>query len=123
MDRELPDDERSRSGATIRAHPEVRGIHDLRTRASGPQIFIQCHIELESTLTLMQAHAIADAVEADLRRAFPGAEVIIHQDPYPATDATPASRTTQGRPARPTCDRKSVRRGTRVSDSERLGGG
>src|SRR3546814_16467212 len=51
MDRELPDDERSRIGATIRAHPEVRGIHDLRTRASGPQIFIQCHIELESTLT------------------------------------------------------------------------
>ncbi|HEY9536110.1 MAG TPA: cation diffusion facilitator family transporter [Kiloniellaceae bacterium] len=96
MDRELPDDERSRIGATIRAHPEVRGIHDLRTRASGPQIFIQCHIELESTLTLVQAHAIADAVEADLRRAFPGAEVIIHQDPYPATDATAASRTTQG---------------------------
>src|SRR3546814_5290014 len=81
MDRELPDDERSRIGATIRAHPEVRGIHDLRTRASGPQIFIQCHIELESTLTLVQAHAIADAVEAELRRAFPGAEVIIHQDP------------------------------------------
>jgi len=54
----------------------------LRTRASGPQIFIQCHIELDPGLSLLQAHAIADAVENDLRTAFPGAEVIIHQDPY-----------------------------------------
>src|SRR3546814_13448053 len=100
MDRELPDDERSRIGATIRAHPEVRGIHDLRTRASGPQIFIQCHIELESTPTLVPAHAIADAGEADLRRAFPGAEVILHQDPHPATEPTAARRTKPGRPAR-----------------------
>src|SRR3546814_18275613 len=102
MDRELPDDERSRIGATIRAHPEVRGIHDLRTRASGPQIFIQCHIELDSTLTLVQSHAIADAVEAALRRALPGAAVIIHQDPSPSAATPAASRTTPGRPERRT---------------------
>src|SRR3546814_17902384 len=98
MDRELPDDERSRIGATIRAHPEVRGIHDLRTRASGPQIFIQCHIELESTLTLVQAPAIADAVEADLRAAVPGPAGITHQDPYPAPHAPTPSRPPHGHP-------------------------
>ena len=32
-------------------------------------------------MRLIEAHAIADAVEADIRDAFPGAEVIIHQDP------------------------------------------
>ena len=84
MDRELPEDERSRIRAVINAHDGVLGIHDLRTRASGPQIFIQCHIELNAEQSLRQAHAIADAVEYDLRAAFPGAEVIVHQDPYPA---------------------------------------
>jgi ferrous-iron efflux pump FieF len=32
-------------------------------------------------MTLSQAHAVSDAVERDLCAAFPGAEVIIHQDP------------------------------------------
>ncbi|HMA16215.1 MAG: cation diffusion facilitator family transporter [Bacteroidota bacterium] len=86
MDRELPEDERERIRGVIRRHAGVLGVHDLRTRASGPQIFIQCHIELAGDQTLLQAHAIADAVEQDLRHAFPGAEVIIHQDPYPAPD-------------------------------------
>jgi len=82
MDRELPEEERGRIRAVILGHRGVLGIHDLRTRASGPQIFIQCHIELDPHQSLIQAHAIADAVEGDLRDAFPGAEVIVHQDPY-----------------------------------------
>ncbi|MGF1630718.1 MAG: cation diffusion facilitator family transporter [Kiloniellaceae bacterium] len=91
MDRELPEDERARIRDVIKAHRGVLGVHDLRTRASGPQIFIQCHVELDAAQTLLQAHAIADAVEADLRQAFPGAEVIIHQDPYPVDRGTPAT--------------------------------
>ena len=90
MDRELPEEERARIRGVIQAHKGVLGIHDLRTRASGPQIFIQCHVELDPGQSLLQAHAISDAVEADLRQAFPGAEVIIHQDPYPADRETAA---------------------------------
>ena len=82
MDRELPEEERVDIRAVIEAHRGVLGIHDLRTRASGPQIFIQCHIELDPHQSLFQAHAIADAVEQDLRETYPGAEVIVHQDPY-----------------------------------------
>jgi ferrous-iron efflux pump FieF len=84
MDRELPEEDRASIRAVIAKHEGVLGLHDLRTRASGPQIFIQCHIELDGDQSLRQAHAIADAVEFDLRAAFPGAEVIVHQDPYPA---------------------------------------
>ena len=82
MDRELPEEERGRIRQVILDHDGVRGFHDLRTRASGPQIFVQCHIELDPGLSLLTAHAIADEVENELRDAFPGAEVIIHQDPY-----------------------------------------
>ncbi|MGD1877458.1 MAG: cation diffusion facilitator family transporter [Kiloniellaceae bacterium] len=82
MDRELPEDERARIREVILGHRGVLGVHDLRTRASGPQIFIQCHVELDPHQSLVQAHAIADALEGELREAFPGAEVIVHQDPF-----------------------------------------
>ncbi|MEO3429099.1 cation diffusion facilitator family transporter [Pelagibius sp. CAU 1746] len=88
MDRELPEEDRNRIRDVIVNHDGVLGFHDLRTRASGPQIFIQCHIELDAGLSLMNAHDIADDVENELRDAFPGAEVIVHQDPYePEVDA------------------------------------
>lgn len=81
MDRELPDEERKRIREIALSHPEVRGVHDLRTRASGRDKFIQLHIDLERSATLARAHEVSAAVEASLREAFPGAEVIIHQDP------------------------------------------
>ncbi|HUO88954.1 MAG TPA: cation diffusion facilitator family transporter [Rhizomicrobium sp.] len=81
MDRELPDAERDRIKALVRAHPEVKSMHDLRTRAAGVHQFIQFHIELEPAMPLVRAHEISDAVEADVLAAFPHAEVIIHQDP------------------------------------------
>jgi ferrous-iron efflux pump FieF len=81
MDRELPDDARARIRAIALANPQVRAVHDLRTRAAGPNAFIQIHIEMDGGLTLTEAHRISDAVEAELLAAFPRAEVIIHQDP------------------------------------------
>jgi ferrous-iron efflux pump FieF len=82
MDRELPDEDRGRIKGIAMAHPQVRDLHDLRTRASGRQTFIQLHLELDGGMSLIEAHAISDAVEAQLMEAFPGAEVIIHQDPH-----------------------------------------
>ena len=82
MDRELPDDDRARIGRIVRAHPEVVDMHDLRTRLAGPQTFIQLHLELNGDLSLWDAHTISDQVEAELKSAFPGAEVIIHEDPH-----------------------------------------
>lgn len=82
MDRELPDEERAKIRQIVMAHPEVLAMHDLRTRASGPLTFIQLHIEMNGSLSLYRAHEAADQVETWVRDAFPGAEVIIHQDPY-----------------------------------------
>ncbi len=81
MDRELPEDERARIHDIALSHPEVRAMHDLRSRRSGTMTFIQLHLELDGGMSLAHAHDIADAVEDKIREAFPGAEVIIHQDP------------------------------------------
>lgn len=82
MDRELPERERARIRRIILEHPSVIDMHDLRTRASGRKTFIQVHIELDGDLSLYRAHDVADEVEASLRAAYPGAGVIIHQDPH-----------------------------------------
>ena len=82
MDRELPERERARIRRIILEHPSVIDMHDLRTRASGRKTFIQVHIELDGNLSLYRAHDVADEVEASLRAAYPGAGVIIHQDPH-----------------------------------------
>lgn len=82
LDRELPDDDRRRIAAIARAHPEVRGLHDMRTRSSGAAQFIQFHLELDPKISLTKAHEICDAVEAEVQQNFPAAEVLIHADPY-----------------------------------------
>ena len=81
MDREFSDADRDRIREIVLDHPKVEGMHDLRTRSSGMLPFIQLHLELDGDLALSEAHEIADEVEDRIRDAFPGAEVIIHQDP------------------------------------------
>ncbi|MBH64264.1 MAG: divalent metal cation transporter FieF [Alphaproteobacteria bacterium] len=81
MDHELPEEDRQRIKDIVHAHPEVRSMHDLRTRSSGLNTFIQLHLEMDGNMTLLEAHHIADEIELQVQEAFPDAEVMIHQDP------------------------------------------
>lgn len=81
MDRELPEEDRTRIKEIARSHPDVRGMHDLRTRLSGQQGFIQLHLAMDDNLPLVKAHDIADQVEASILAEFPHCDVLIHQDP------------------------------------------
>ncbi|MFQ5659156.1 MAG: cation diffusion facilitator family transporter [Gammaproteobacteria bacterium] len=81
MDRELPDEDRERIKKIALDHSEVKSLHELRTRASGKDFFIQLHLEMDSSISLIKAHNIADEVELEIRKAYPNADVIIHEDP------------------------------------------
>jgi len=81
MDHELPTEERHKIKAVVLNYPDARGCHDLRTRRSGTKVFIQLHLELDSSLSLYDAHAISDSVEAELKKLFTDVEIIIHEDP------------------------------------------
>ena len=82
MDREFPDEDRQKIKDLVLAHSEVVAMHDLRTRSSGTSSFIQFHIELDPTISLMKSHDISDEVEASVAAVFPHAEILIHQDPH-----------------------------------------
>lgn len=92
MDRELSEGERERITAIALSHPEVIDIHDLRTRTSGARCFIQFHLELDRSISLMKAHRISDDVEARIMEVFENAEVIIHQDPAGLEEVTHLER-------------------------------
>jgi ferrous-iron efflux pump FieF len=81
MDHELPDADRQRIKSIVLGHPDVLGLHDLRTRSTGTHVFIQLHLEMDGEITLSKAHTISDQVELSVLEAFPNAEVIVHEDP------------------------------------------
>ena len=81
MDRELPREDREQILAIAKQHPKVRHVHELRTRASGSQKFVQMHLVMDHGLSLMDAHRISDDVEKAIEAMYPGADIIIHEDP------------------------------------------
>lgn len=87
MDREVNDADRKIIRDVVLSHPQVRAMHDLRTRSAGMRLFIQLHLELDGELTLWQAHKISDEVERLVCAKFPTAEVLIHEDPAGVREA------------------------------------
>jgi len=81
MDRELPEEDRRQIIALATEDPRLLGIHQLRTRASGPYVHMQMHADLEAGISLAEAHAIMVSAENRLLEAFPAADIIIHPDP------------------------------------------
>ncbi|CAE6887756.1 Belongs to the cation diffusion facilitator (CDF) transporter (TC 2.A.4) family [Vibrio sp. B1REV9] len=81
LDRKLPDEELEQIRKECLRVDGVLGVHQLRTRMSGPTRFIQLHLELDDNLRLIDAHQIADKVEDNVLSLFPDADVLIHQDP------------------------------------------
>jgi cation diffusion facilitator family transporter len=81
MDTELPDDVRAKIVDLMTADKRLTDVHQLRTRASGPYVHIQMHVDLDPELTLEAAHEVIVAAEKRVLEAFPSADIIIHADP------------------------------------------
>ncbi len=82
MDRELPDAVRQRIIKTAQNHPEILGIHDLRTRRSGMSLHISFDVEIDPEFTLRQAHDVIRGLEQKILEDYPYAEILIHMDPH-----------------------------------------
>lgn len=86
MDKEWPEEKRRRFVEVAARHPELIGLHDLRTRTSGTRDFVQFHIWMDPQMTVAAAHAVVEKLEAELGAAFPGTEILIHVDPEGQVD-------------------------------------
>ena len=81
MDHEWPEEKKARFLEVIARHPELRGLHDLRTRTSGNRDFVQFHMAVDPDMSVRTAHDVMDEIEAKLMSEFPGVEILIHPDP------------------------------------------
>lgn len=82
MDSELANEEREKIIALMAKVKGVKGVHDVRTRASSSHVIIEAHIEMNASLTLSEAHKITEAVERAVWTKYKGADITIHQDPF-----------------------------------------
>jgi ferrous-iron efflux pump FieF len=81
MDKEWPQEKKDRFIALLARHPDLKGVHDLRTRTAGNRDFVQFHVWVDSAMSIREAHKVMDEIEARLRREFPDIEILIHPDP------------------------------------------
>ena len=55
--------------------------HDLRSRNAGRLTFLEFHLVVPGSMTVAEAHAICDRIEAALRAEVPGVAPTIHVEP------------------------------------------
>lgn len=81
-DHRLTDDEEDRIRTIIGDHvSEYVNFHGLRTRRSGPHIFIEFHLVVDGSITVLQSHDLTDHLESDIKTEFPRAFTTIHVEP------------------------------------------
>lgn len=82
MDAGLEPEEQVRVLEVVRRfRPEVTGFHELRSRRSGSDVFLELHLDVDRTLSFVEAHEKGEAVRVELEREIRGSRVTIHADP------------------------------------------
>lgn len=81
MDRNWGQDEHGMIHKIVMGHPQVKDMHELKTRTSGYDRFIQLHLVVDADLSVLNSHMISDEVEQLLKEKYHNAEIIIHIDP------------------------------------------
>jgi cation diffusion facilitator family transporter len=83
MDRRLPAAVDEQIALIVQRYRDrgVLGFHDLRTRRSGAQKFIDLHLEVERDMRLEEAHDVTVQVLRAIEAEIPRSRVHIHTDP------------------------------------------
>ena len=81
LDRELGPEARGRIVELITRDSRITGVHQLRTRAAGPFVHMQMHVDLDPELSLETAHEVIVDAEKRVLEDFPSADIIMHADP------------------------------------------
>jgi cation diffusion facilitator family transporter len=77
----MPEDSFAKVKEVLKRIPEIIRYHNLRIRESGADTFIDVNIHVSSELTNIQAHAICDKIEDEVRKVIKRADVFVHAEP------------------------------------------
>ena len=74
------------------AVPGVLRVHDVRSRGRRDAVYVDLTVHLDGSMSLHQAHDVADRIEADLQKAHPEiVDVVVHLEPEGHEGAPPAT--------------------------------
>lgn len=66
---------------------QVKGAHKIRTRGTEGEVYVDLHVVVAPDMTVLDAHKLADQVEAVLKKEFPTVvEVLPHIEPDDGTE-------------------------------------
>jgi cation diffusion facilitator family transporter len=71
---------------TVEAIPGIVDCHQVRVRHSGPHLFVDIHVHMDGSLTLLQAHDLSDQIEQRLQESLADADVTVHPEPFQPED-------------------------------------
>jgi cation diffusion facilitator family transporter len=93
LDAALPTEDVEAIKEIIKSEPVITDYHYLKTRESGSHIFISVHTVFNVSISLYDAHLIADRVEAKIEEHFKDktTHILIHMDPYDDSDMNATS--------------------------------
>ncbi|MDZ7731507.1 MAG: cation diffusion facilitator family transporter [Natrialbaceae archaeon] len=80
--------------SSLRSHPAVEGMHDLRVFYDGPDLEVEVHVEVDGDLTLRRAHEIETTLASRLRERDDVRDVHVHMDPSGIGEWKDSSETT-----------------------------
>ncbi|MCF6310353.1 MAG: cation diffusion facilitator family transporter [Sulfurimonas sp.] len=84
LDAALPEEDIKKIKNIIEQERVATNYHNLQTRESGSHIFISVHIVFNVSISLYDAHLVADRLEAKIKELFKEKKVhiLVHMDPY-----------------------------------------
>ena len=69
--------------AVARQVDGVLGCHHIRTRGPEAGVYVDMHVQVDASLSMMDAHKIAEDVEREICAVFDNvADVLVHVEPY-----------------------------------------
>ncbi|XUX00273.1 MAG: cation diffusion facilitator family transporter [Dehalogenimonas sp.] len=82
IDTGLPPEEEKIIVDTLAEHKgQLVDFHEIRTRKSGAERFVDLHLVMPGALSVEEAHQMCDHLEADLKRRLPRLEITLHVEP------------------------------------------
>jgi len=82
----IPNELTDQARARVLEVPGVEAVCRIRMRRIGGAWFSDVVIQVDASLTLDQAHDVADAVERCLEELMPGGDVMVHSEPSPGKE-------------------------------------
>jgi len=82
VDESLPPEEEEVVKQAILTHaPKFVNFHELRTRKSGSERFVDLHLVVNRGMCVLDAHALCEDLEKEIESRLPHTHVLIHLEP------------------------------------------